>query len=100
MAKLLPSLGDGLQHKESYGVGSPIGEARRTLLSSHNVPEHNVPDSERRLREILDALPAAVYTTDADGRVTMFNVGGSNVRGSQASIGHGHVVRHLEALSA
>jgi PAS domain S-box-containing protein len=87
MAKLLPSLGDGLQHKESYGVGSPIGEARRTLLSSHNVSSHNVPDSERRLREILDALPAAVYTTDADGRVTMFNEAAATFAGRRPQLG-------------
>jgi two-component system, chemotaxis family, CheB/CheR fusion protein len=30
-------------------------------------------DSERRLRDVLDALPVAIYTTDADGRVTGFN---------------------------
>lgn len=29
--------------------------------------------SERRFREVLDALPAAVYTTDAEGRLTHFN---------------------------
>jgi len=30
-------------------------------------------ENEGRLRELLEALPAAVYTTDAQGRVTMFN---------------------------
>lgn len=30
-------------------------------------------DSERRFRDLLQALPAAVYTTDADGRITFFN---------------------------
>ncbi len=29
--------------------------------------------SERRLHEIIEAIPAAVYTTDADGRITFFN---------------------------
>jgi PAS domain S-box-containing protein len=29
--------------------------------------------SERRLQEIIRALPAAIYTTDAEGRITMFN---------------------------
>lgn len=29
--------------------------------------------SERRLREVIEALPAAVYTTDAEGRITSFN---------------------------
>ena len=30
-------------------------------------------ESERRLHEIIEAIPAAVYTTDAEGRITFFN---------------------------
>jgi PAS domain S-box-containing protein len=30
-------------------------------------------ESERRFREMIDALPAAIYTTDAAGRLTHFN---------------------------
>jgi PAS domain S-box-containing protein len=30
-------------------------------------------ESERRFREMIDALPAAIYTTDAEGRLTHFN---------------------------
>ena len=30
-------------------------------------------ESERRLRDTVDALPAAIYTTDAQGRLTHFN---------------------------
>ena len=78
-------------------MSAPIGEARpelmarladfvavayRTLLSSNNVP-----DSQRRLREILDALPAAVYTTDADGRVTMFNQAAATFAGREPQLG-------------
>lgn len=32
-----------------------------------------VCDSERRTREVLDALAAAVYTTDGEGRLTYYN---------------------------
>jgi PAS domain S-box-containing protein len=32
-----------------------------------------VGESERRFRDMIDALPAAVYTTDAEGRITHFN---------------------------
>src|SRR5690606_14583655 len=28
---------------------------------------------ERSLRDVMDALPAAIYTTDAQGRLTYFN---------------------------
>jgi len=30
-------------------------------------------ESERQVRELLDALPAAIYTTDAQGRITYYN---------------------------
>jgi PAS domain S-box-containing protein len=30
-------------------------------------------ESEKRLHEVLSVLPAAVYTTDADGRITFYN---------------------------
>src|SRR5262245_53930653 len=30
-------------------------------------------ERERRFRQLLDALPAAVYTTDASGRITYYN---------------------------
>lgn len=35
--------------------------------------EDRLRDSERHLRDLLEALPAAVYTTDAKGRVTFYN---------------------------
>ena len=35
--------------------------------------EQALQDNERRLREVIDALPAAIYTTDAEGRLTHFN---------------------------
>jgi PAS domain S-box-containing protein len=40
-----------------------------TLLREHEATR----DREERYRELLDALPAAVYTTDADGHITAFN---------------------------
>ncbi|MCK1277667.1 MULTISPECIES: PAS domain S-box protein [unclassified Bradyrhizobium] len=35
--------------------------------------EDRIHQSERHLRELLEALPAAVYTTDAEGKITFFN---------------------------
>jgi PAS domain S-box-containing protein len=35
--------------------------------------EERLREGERHMRELLEALPAAVYTTDADGRITFFN---------------------------
>ncbi len=33
----------------------------------------SAPDSERRLYKLLQGLPAAIYTTDAEGRITFYN---------------------------
>ena len=35
--------------------------------------EARLRESEQRLQELLAAIPAAIYTTDADGRITYFN---------------------------
>jgi PAS domain S-box-containing protein len=35
--------------------------------------EDQLREAERHMRELLEALPAAVYTTDAQGRITFYN---------------------------
>jgi PAS domain S-box-containing protein len=35
--------------------------------------EERLRESERQVRELLEALPAAIYTTDAAGRITYYN---------------------------
>jgi PAS domain S-box-containing protein len=35
--------------------------------------EDRIRDNERQMRHLLEALPAAVYTTDAEGRITFYN---------------------------
>jgi PAS domain S-box-containing protein len=44
-------------------------------------------DGERRLREILDALPVALYTTDAEGRITYFNEAAVELSGRRPQLG-------------
>jgi len=44
-------------------------------------------DSEHRLHAVLDALPAAVYTTDADGRVTYYNQAAVELSGRRPELG-------------
>ena len=44
-------------------------------------------DSERRFRAIIDALPAAVYTTDAEGRLTHFNPAAAELAGRTPQLG-------------
>jgi PAS domain S-box-containing protein len=49
--------------------------------------EDQVRESERRFREMIDALPAAIYTTDADGRITHFNPAAVELSGRVPELG-------------
>jgi len=44
-------------------------------------------DSELRFRELLEALPAAVYTIDAEGRITFFNEAAADLWGCRPTLG-------------
>jgi PAS domain S-box-containing protein len=57
----------------------PLDEARRRQPTRD--------DGERRLRELLEALPAAVYTTDAAGRITYYNEAAANLWGWRPVLG-------------
>ncbi|HTV90769.1 MAG TPA: PAS domain-containing protein [Stellaceae bacterium] len=49
--------------------------------------ENELRDRERRIRELINALPAAVYTTDAKGRVTFYNEAAVEFAGRQPALG-------------
>src|SRR5689334_11717152 len=42
---------------------------------------------ERRFHELLEALPAAVYTTDAAGRITYYNQAAAELWGCRPELG-------------
>jgi PAS domain S-box-containing protein len=42
---------------------------------------------ERQFRELLDALPAALYTTDAEGRITFYNPAAAELWGRRPTVG-------------
>ena len=46
--------------------------------------------SERRFREMLDVLPVAIYTTDAEGRLTYFNPAAVQFSGRTPELGTDH----------
>lgn len=48
--------------------------------------EHGIGD-ELSCREVLDALPAAVYTTDASGRITYYNRAAAVLAGREPELG-------------
>ncbi|HET8728379.1 MAG TPA: PAS domain S-box protein [Alphaproteobacteria bacterium] len=49
--------------------------------------EETLRDSERRSRELLAALPTAVYTTDAAGRITSYNEAAAAFWGVRPALG-------------
>jgi PAS domain S-box-containing protein len=49
--------------------------------------EAKLQESERRLQELLTAIPAAIYTTDAEGRVTYYNEAAVELTGRRPTIG-------------
>ena len=52
-------------------------------------PPHRetVSERERRFRELLGALPAAIYTTDAAGRLTYYNEAAAELWGYRPTLG-------------
>lgn len=46
-----------------------------------------LPDKERHIRELLHALPAAVYTTDREGRITFYNEAAAEFWGQRPTLG-------------
>ncbi|HEV8510554.1 MAG TPA: PAS domain S-box protein [Gemmatimonadales bacterium] len=54
---------------------------------AHPAPSRAAGESDHTLRQMLDAVPAAVYTTDADGRLTYFNRAAVEFSGRVPEIG-------------
>jgi PAS domain S-box-containing protein len=49
--------------------------------------QEEIGASERRLSELLQALPAAIYTTDAEGRITFYNQAAADLAGREPELG-------------
>jgi PAS domain S-box-containing protein len=49
--------------------------------------EAKLRDSERQLQELLAAIPAAIYTTDAQGRITYYNQAAVELAGREPKLG-------------
>jgi PAS domain S-box-containing protein len=49
--------------------------------------EARLQDSERQLRDLLSAIPAAIYTTDAQGKLTYFNQPAVELAGRTPALG-------------
>ena len=59
-------------------------------ISDRKQMEDQLRESERRFREMIDVLPAAIYTTDAEGRLTHFNPAAVEFSGRVPELGTDH----------
>jgi PAS domain S-box-containing protein len=75
---------------------SPIHDEAGELIGAVNIvlnitqqkqAEQALRESERRFREMIDALPAPIYTTDAEGRLTHFNPAAVEFSGHAPELG-------------
>jgi PAS domain S-box-containing protein len=55
--------------------------------------------SEPQFRQLLEALPAAVYTIDAEGRITFFNEAAADLWGCRPELGKRRPIRGAEAAA-
>ena len=69
---------------------SPSEEEKRSahFLASIQSNGKGFLASEQHFREIIDALPAAIYTTDAEGNLTHFNPAAVEFAGRVPELGH------------
>jgi PAS domain S-box-containing protein len=56
-------------------------------ISAQKRAEEALRDSERRLHELLAAIPAAIYTTDAQGKITYYNEAAVEFAGRRPVVG-------------
>lgn len=76
----------------SSSVRAPDGTFRYGVRVIQDVTltremENRVRESERHMRNLLEALPAAVYTTDAEGRITFYNRAAIELSGQTPQLG-------------
>jgi PAS domain S-box-containing protein len=72
--------------KDDQGGISGASEIARDI-TERNLSEARLRDSERQLQELITAIPAAIYTTDAQGKITYFNEAIAELAGRSPTIG-------------
>src|SRR5436190_22540552 len=88
----VPVLGKRLMpRKRSTGVdGGPAVDqstGRPAVLCDADAVTLDGSAAEGRFRALLDVLPAAIYVTDADGRITYYNQAAADLAGREPRLG-------------
>lgn len=94
-ARLLTKSGDIRHVLISSNVFYRDGQFVHTRCFTIDVTERHLAEvalqqSESRWRELLAALPAAVYTTDAQGAITFYNEAAASLWGMRPELGTSH----------
>jgi PAS domain-containing protein len=66
---------------------SAAGDSSNVVALNTLRSQATLLERERRFRELLDALPVAVYTTDAAGRITYYNEAAADLWGHRPALG-------------
>jgi PAS domain S-box-containing protein len=75
---------------------SPVRDAKGRIVGASKIArditeqkeaEAKIRASEERLQDLLAAIPAAIYTTDADGKITYFNQAAVELAGRTPILG-------------
>src|SRR5712671_3172363 len=68
--------------------GSIIGASKIARdITERKLSDARLRDSERQLQELIAAIPAAIYTTDVQGKITYFNQAAAELAGRTPTIG-------------
>ncbi len=79
---------EGLQENEFRGAAMDKAASAQIGQIVGAVRQEPAPyEHDRRFRELLDALPAAVYTTDAEGCITYYNDAAAALWGHRPPLG-------------
>ena len=76
-----------LANIEPAGGGGAIGCFTDVTACSKGDPVRRIEPSEKGYRELLELLPSAVYTTDAEGRITFYNKAAVELSGRTPALG-------------
>ena len=73
-------------------------DARQAGIAKIERSKNPRPDGDHLYRNLLEGLPAAFYATDAEGYLTFYNQAAADLWGRRPKLGHGSMVRLLEAF--
>lgn len=75
-----------LSHSTPEGVLEHFSVVARDI-SDRRIAEQALAESERKYRHVVQGLPAAAYTCDTKGRITLFNAAAAELWGREPALG-------------